>query len=61
MTDNVNPSEEEKDDLATDLKRANEGVDPPPFFNTWKAMYALVIGVFVVLVVLFYLFTKFYE
>lgn len=37
-----------------------EGEDPPPFFRRWKSMYMLVLGVFVGLVILFYLFTKAY-
>ncbi len=32
-----------------------------PILRTWKNVYALVIGVLVVLIVLFYLFTKHFE
>ena len=39
----------------------NEREDPPPFFRTWPAMYAFVLGIFVALVILLYLFTKAYE
>jgi hypothetical protein len=33
----------------------------PPILKTWKNLYALVIGVLVILIVLFYLFTKYFE
>lgn len=61
MTDDMKPSEDKPDDPDNDLHHTHEEVDPPPFFNSWNGMYALVIGVFVGLVVLFYVFTKFYE
>lgn len=61
MTNDVNLSEDKADDPDINLSQTNEEVDPPPFFNTWNGMYGLVIGVFVGLVVLFYVFTKFYE
>ncbi len=61
MTDDMKTSEDKTDDPDTNLHQTNHEVDPPPFFNTWNAMYALVIGVFVGLVVLFYAFTKYYE
>lgn len=35
-------------------------IDPPPFFKTWKAMYALVLGVLAGLIFLFYLLTEAY-
>lgn len=31
------------------------------FFNSWKKMYALVIGTLVFLIIIFYLFTKYFE
>ena len=30
----------------------------PPLFNSWTSWYALVIGFLIVLIILFYLFTK---
>jgi hypothetical protein len=36
----------------------NDQKDKPPLFNTWTNWYVLVIGFLVVLIVLFYLFTK---
>jgi hypothetical protein len=35
--------------------------EKPPILKTWKNLYALVIGVLVVLIVAFYLFTKHFE
>jgi len=32
--------------------------EKPPILGTWKNMYALVIGVLIVLIVVFYLLTK---
>ncbi len=32
--------------------------EKPPFFKSWKTWYLLVIGFLVVLIILFYLFTK---
>ncbi len=61
MTDN-DPTYPEKAGRSDDdpLQRAAH-TDPPPFFQTWNGMYGLVIGIFVGLVILFYLFTKAYE
>lgn len=38
-----------------------EEADPPPFFKSWRGMYALVLGTLVVLIILFYLFTIYYS
>lgn len=38
-----------------------EPQDKPPILKTWKNVYALVIGVLVLLIVLFYFFTKHFE
>jgi len=34
---------------------------PPPFLKTWNKLYALVFGNLVVLIILFYIFTKVFE
>jgi hypothetical protein len=38
-----------------------ENNEKPPFLNSWRNVYALVIGTLVVLMILFYLFTKHFE
>jgi hypothetical protein len=60
MTDN-DPAYQEKARPDDDPLQKAAYTDPPPFFQTWSGMYGLVIGVFVGLVILFYLFTKAYE
>lgn len=35
--------------------------DKLPFFKSWNILYGLVIGVLLLLMVLFYLFTKYFE
>jgi len=35
--------------------------EKPPLLKTWRAVYALVIGLLVVLIVVFYIFTKHFE
>jgi hypothetical protein len=35
--------------------------EKPPILKTWRNLYALVIGVLVILIVVFYLFTKHFE
>jgi hypothetical protein len=35
--------------------------ESPPLFKTWKAWYILVIGNLIILIALFYLFTKLFE
>lgn len=32
--------------------------EKPPFFNTWKQMYAFVLGLLAVIIVLLYLFSQ---
>ena len=34
---------------------------PPPFLKTWNKLYALVFANLIVLIILFYLFTKVFE
>lgn len=60
MTDEPSCSPEEEHKHESDPLKKAAHVDPPPFFKTWSGMYALVIGVFIGLVILFYLFTKAY-
>lgn len=38
-----------------------EELDPPPFFKSWRGMYALLLGTLVVLIILFYLFTIYFS
>lgn len=54
-------TEQEKAYAAYDRKSVEKDVDPPPFFKSWGRLYAFVIGFFVLLVILFYLFTKWFE
>jgi hypothetical protein len=35
--------------------------EKPPFFETWKGMYLLVLGNLLGLIILFYLFMKYFE
>lgn len=49
MNDNLEP------------KGTNEQTEPPPILGSWKNMYAFVIGQLIVLIVLFYLFTKYFS
>jgi len=35
--------------------------DLPPFFKSWKGMYIFVLGFHTLLILAFYLFTKFFE
>ena len=35
--------------------------EKPPFFNSWKGWYLLVIGNLAFLIILFYLFTRYYS
>ena len=44
--------------MAEDKDRAEGG---PPFFKTWRGMYALVLIVLAVQIVLYYLITKYLE
>jgi len=46
---------------AYDRRSVEEEVEKPPFFSSWNRLYAFVLGFFVLLVVLFYIFTKWYE
>lgn len=48
--------------LENELKEQDHSViDPPPFFNTWNKMYALVMGTLVFYVCILYLFTEYYS
>ncbi len=35
--------------------------EKPPIMKSWNALYGLVLGMLVVLMILFYLFTKYFE
>ena len=48
MTANVNSTENEKE-------------EKPPFLSSWKKIYSIVFINLVLLIVLFYLFTKYFE
>jgi len=39
----------------------NPEIDKPPFFNSWHPVYALVIGVLVVQIIVFYALTRSFE
>lgn len=51
--------EENEDVWVNDV--SEKELDPPPFFKRWRSMYILVLGVWVALILLFYLFTKVYQ
>ncbi len=36
-------------------------IEPPPFFKTWKALYALVLTQLLLMIVGLYFFTKLFE
>jgi hypothetical protein len=38
-----------------------EGIEPPPFFRRWRSVYAVVIGNLILLIALFYGFTRLFE
>ena len=42
-------------------EKGEEGIEPPPFFRQWRSAYAVVIGTLVVLIALFYGFTRLFE
>lgn len=44
------------ENIQTDSKEYTE--EKPPVLSSWKKLYAVVIGNLIVLVILFYLFTK---
>ena len=37
------------------------GNEKPPFLGTWKNVYILVVGALVLQIVIYYLFTKYFE
>ena len=39
----------------------HEEVEPPPFFKSWRGMYALLLVTLGVLIILFYLFTIYFS
>lgn len=43
------------------MKRTIQEDDAPPFLGTWKAVYVLIAGALLIVGVLFYIFTKYYE
>ncbi len=36
----------------------SSGDEPPPLFKSWSSWYALVLGTLILLIILFYVFTK---
>jgi len=42
----------------TEQQSAPEGEEEPPFGGSWRVLYAIVIGNLVLLILLFYAFTK---
>lgn len=46
------------EDKTTDIKEIQ---DKPPFFKSWKGWYLLVVGNLIFLILLFYLFTRYYS
>ncbi|HYP52891.1 MAG TPA: hypothetical protein VEQ42_05090 [Pyrinomonadaceae bacterium] len=52
----MNEREATDERAAADEPGADEG--PPPFGGSWARLYALVLGNLVLLIVLFYVFTK---
>ena len=38
-----------------------EGIEAPPFFRRWRSVYAVVIGNLILLIALFYGFTRLFE
>lgn len=40
---------------------AENPLDKPPFFKSWKGMYWLVLGNLAFLIIIFYMLTKIYE
>lgn len=55
-----NENEDEEDALVSEELGKQEPA-PPPFFKQWRSMYMLVLGVWVLLILLFYIFTKVYQ
>ncbi|MBF8964173.1 hypothetical protein I0P70_13035 [Pontibacter sp. FD36] len=41
--------------------KPNEELDKPPFFESWKSMYWLVLGNLAFLITLFYIITRIYS
>ncbi len=46
---------------AYDRKKVEKEVGPPPVFKTWNRLYGFILGFFAFLVILLYLFTKWFE
>ena len=42
----------------TKLPTAPDGEEPPPIGRSWRVLYAIVIGNLVLLILLFYMFTR---
>ncbi|MEO6323358.1 MAG: hypothetical protein ABIT01_03545 [Thermoanaerobaculia bacterium] len=42
-------------------QEGEEGIEPPPFFRRWRSAYAVVIGNLLLLIVLFYAFSRLFE
>ena len=45
----------------TTTAKDDAGIDPPPFFKTWKALYTLVLTQLLLMIIGFYFFTQFFE
>lgn len=43
------------------MKSEDDELKNNSFFNSWEKMYLLVVGTLVFLIIIFYLFTKFFE
>ena len=43
------------------MSERSDSQDRPPILGTWKKLYLFVFGQLVVLIMLFYLFTKYYS
>jgi hypothetical protein len=43
------------------MSEKSDSQDRPPILGTWKKLYLFVFGQLVVLIILFYLFTKYYS
>jgi hypothetical protein len=44
-----------------DHELREEELDPPPFFKSWRGMYALLLVTLAILIILFYLFTIYFS
>lgn len=48
--------------MENDVDKTDETIEePPPFFSSWNKLYSLVFLNLVALIVLFYVFTKYFD